>query len=132
MARGITLLAAALGGCLGCAQAQSASGEAPENALSRAAEPEEASIRRVVFACPRDTLLTVEFLNSEPGKPAIVRPPSGAAITLTAQESGSGFRYADETHELRGKGREVTWTDESKIPVVCTEQITPPGGTEPN
>ncbi|WP_246696777.1 MliC family protein [Methylobacterium planeticum] len=109
-----------------------APGQEPETALSRAAEPEEATIRRVVFLCPRDKLLTVEFLNAEPGKPAVVHPPDGPAITLALQPSGSGFRYADATRELRGKGRDVTWTDAGTPPVVCTERIAPPGGTEPN
>ena len=135
---GLAVLAA-IGGCLGAclgmggsSAAQESGTQEPEKALSRAVEPEEATIRRVVFLCPRDQLLTVEFLNSEPGRPAIVRPPEGPAITLAPQPSGSGFRYADETRELRGKGRDVTWTDAGTPPVVCTERIAPPGGTEPN
>ena len=100
---------AAIGGCLGAclgaagsSAAQESGTQEPEKALSRAAEP------------------------------AIVRPPEGPAITLAPQPSGSGFRYADETRELRGKGRDVTWTDAGTPPVVCTERIAPPGGTEPN
>lgn len=126
--RVLALGLAALAGCL----PSSARAEEPEASLSRAIEPEAASTRRVIFICPKDTLLTVEFLNTEPGKPAVIRPPTGPAITLPAHESGSGFRYADGTHELLGKGREVTWTDPSQSPIVCTEQTPTPGGTEPN
>ena len=104
----------------------------PERALSDAVQSETAAIRRVIFECPKGALLTVEFLNSEPGRPAVVRPASGEPVTLQAQESGSGFRYGDGTRELRGKGREVTWTDTSGRPVVCTEQMPTPLGTEPN
>ena len=82
----------------------------PEKALSDAVRSETAATRRVIFECPKGALLTVEFLNSEPGRPAVVRPASGEPVTLQAQESGSGFRYGDGTRELRGKGREVTWT----------------------
>ncbi|MHC2089177.1 MliC family protein [Methylobacterium sp. Leaf91] len=106
--------------------------EAPDKTLSRATASEGATTKRVIFSCPKDVLLTVEFVTSDPAQPAIVRPPEGPEITLPAQPSGSGFRYGDDTHELRGKGQEVTWTDQSKHPIVCTEQKPPAGGTEPN
>lgn len=123
----ITLSAVAFAACF----ARTALAEAPEQTLSRATESEGAKTNRVIFACPRDALLTVEFVTSDPAKPAIVRTPDGGQLSLAAQASGSGFRYADETHELRGKGREVTWTDGSKPPVVCTERTPAVGGTEP-
>ncbi|WP_245516399.1 MliC family protein [Methylobacterium segetis] len=102
-----------------------------EEALTEAVQAETAATRRVMFTCPKDALLTVEFLNSEPGRPAVVRPAGGEPVTLQAQESGSGFRYGDGRRELRGKGREVIWTDLSGKPVVCTEQMPTPLGTEP-
>jgi membrane-bound inhibitor of C-type lysozyme len=105
--------------------------ESPEQTLSRAAESESAKTNRVIFACPSGALLTVEFVTSDPTKPAVVRTPDGGQLSLPARASGSGYRYADETHELRGKGREVTWTDVSKPPVTCTEQTPTMGGTEP-
>ncbi|MBE7200609.1 MAG: MliC family protein [Parafilimonas terrae] len=104
--------------------------ESPEQTLSRAAESESAKTNRVIFVCPQGALLTVEFVTSDPTRPAIVRAPDGGQLSLAAQASGSGYRYADGTHELRGKGREVTWTDASKPPVACTEQTPPAGGTE--
>jgi membrane-bound inhibitor of C-type lysozyme len=105
--------------------------ESPEQTLSRAAEPQSANTNRVIFACPRGALLTVEFVTSDPTKPAVVRTPDGGQLSLPAQASGSGYRYADETHELRGKGRQLTWTDASKPPVTCTEHTPTVRGTEP-
>ncbi|WP_210206678.1 MliC family protein [Methylobacterium durans] len=128
----------ALSAALLCVAAGRAAGQdgaapkEPEKALTEAVQSETAATRRVLFECPKGALLTVEFLNSEPGRPAVVRPASGEAVTLQAQESGSGFRYGDGTRELRSKGREVTWTDASGRPVVCTEQMPTPLGTEPN
>ena len=105
--------------------------EAPEQTLSRATESEGAKTSRVIFVCPKDALLTVEFVSSDPAKPAIVRTPDGGELSLPAQPSGSGYRYADDRHELRGKGREVIWTDGSKPPIVCTEEMPAIGGIEP-
>lgn len=84
------------------------------------AAEDPAGTRRVVFSCPRDQQLIVAFLTAGTGEQAVVEPPTGAAVTLPIQLSGSGYRYADDTHELRGKGREVIWTDASKRPIVCT------------
>ena len=102
----------------------------PEQTFSRAAEPASANTNRVVFVCPQGAWLTVEFVISDPTKPAIVRTPDGGRLSLPAQPSGSGYRYADETHALRGTGRAVTWTDASKPPVVCTERTPASDGTE--
>ena len=121
----------ALGGSLLCA-AEVLAAEEPEKALTEAVQSEQAKTRRVIFECPKEQMLTVEFLGSEPGATAVVRPPDGNPVTLKVQMSGSGFRYADDTYELSGKGREVTWTDQTKRPIVCTEQTPAPLGTEPN
>ena len=106
--------------------------ETPDQTLSRATESETAKANRIIFVCPKDALLTVEFVTSDPNKAAVIRTPDGGQLSLPAQESGSGYRYADDTHELRGKGREVTWTDGSKPPVVCTEETPAVDSTEPN
>lgn len=121
-------LALAAGTCLGSI----AGAEQVEQTLSRAVEPETAKTNRLIFVCPKEALLTVEFVTSDPVKPAVVSTPGGEQLSLPAAESGSGYRYADDTHELRGKGREVTWTDGSKPTVVCTEERPATGGTEPN
>lgn len=64
----------------------------------------------------------------------VVRFPSGHAelsfadgstLTLSQQPSGSGFRYGDARHELRGKGDEATWTVGRKMPVTCRAEAAP-------
>jgi membrane-bound inhibitor of C-type lysozyme len=87
-----------------------------------------ADTQRVVFTCPGGAALAVEFVTSDPSAPAIIHPPGGPAVTLPAQPSGSGFRYADDTHELRGKGREVTWTDRAGRSVACAARQDSRGG----
>ncbi|MFF8801559.1 MULTISPECIES: hypothetical protein [unclassified Methylobacterium] len=75
--------------------------------------------QRVAFACPGGLTLAVEFATMDPQAPAIVHPPNGPAIALPAKPSGDGFRYADASHELRGRGRDVTWTVGSMPPLTC-------------
>ncbi len=87
-----------------------------------AAAPAQAETIDVTFACPNGRTLAVTFLNAAGPERAVVRPDNGAAVTLPVQLSGSGFRYADATHELRGKGRSVTWTDGTGTPVTCTDR----------
>jgi heat shock protein HslJ len=43
-------------------------------------------------------------------------------VTLVQQPSGSGFRYAGEGHEIRGKGEELTWTPPGGAPVICVRE----------
>ncbi|SFL32719.1 MliC family protein [Methylobacterium pseudosasicola] len=105
--------------------------EEPAQAQNDMARPEPAQPHRVVFSCPRDQTLSVAFVTVGQAEQAVVQPPSGPSVTLPIKPSGSGFRYADETHELRGKGQEVIWTDASKRPIVCTEQMSAPSGTAP-
>ncbi|MGU3468475.1 MliC family protein [Methylobacterium sp. C33D] len=93
--------------------------------LSMAAGPGQAETIDVTFACPDGQALAVTFVNAAGPDRAVVRPANGAAVTLPVQISGSGYRYADATHELRGKGRSVTWTDGAAKPVTCTDP-TPP------
>ncbi len=76
---------------------------------------------RATFACPGGAVLAVEFVTGEPNAVAVVRPPTGPAVTLPIQLSGSGYRYADATHELRGKGGDVTWTVGSAPPLACSD-----------
>ncbi|GJE18645.1 hypothetical protein AIGOOFII_3373 [Methylobacterium marchantiae] len=76
----------------------------------------------MVFSCPRNTLLTVGFVTSDSGQSAIVRPSRARHAAFRRSRAAPVYATGDETHELRGKGQEVTWTDESKHPVVCTEQ----------
>ncbi|MEE7493441.1 MliC family protein [Methylobacterium oryzae] len=97
--------------------------------LAMAAGPGQAETIDVTFACANGQALAVTFVNAAGPDKAVVRPAGGAAVTLPVQLSGSGFRYADATHELRGKGRSVTWTDGSGKPVTCTDRT--PADAEP-
>ncbi|MDH3032579.1 MliC family protein [Methylobacterium fujisawaense] len=94
-----------------------------------AAGPGRPETIHVTFACPTGRTLAVTFVNGAGPEQAIVRPGDGGAVTLPVQLSGSGFRYTDATHELRGKGRSVTWTDGSGKPITCTDQT--PAGSGP-
>lgn len=60
----------------------------------------------VDFACTDGSSLLVTFAQNS----AIVVLPDGYSATLPQQVSGSGFRYANDRHELRGKGNDITWT----------------------
>lgn len=98
----------------------------PVSLLSPPAQAASPSTQRVTFACPGDLTLVVEFAMGEPQAPALVRPSAGPAITLPSLPSGDGFRYGDAGHELRGRGREVTWSEGSKPAITCkTAQADP-------
>ncbi|MBE7248782.1 MAG: hypothetical protein INR63_27875 [Actinomycetospora chiangmaiensis] len=79
------------------------------------------AIRRVAFACPAGQTLTVAFDTGDLNAPAVVNPPAGPALTLPVQPHADGIRYGDARHELRGRGRTVTWTEAGKPPLTCTE-----------
>ncbi|GJD48248.1 hypothetical protein OPKNFCMD_0965 [Methylobacterium crusticola] len=122
--RGGSLLLGILIGILPQAGAGAAEAERVRPRIMEAAAP-----NRVEFLCPGETTMVVEFSGTDQSRAARVVPAGGEAVTLPEQPSGSGFRYGDGTRELRGKGREVTWTDQSGRPVVCTEKAdtAPPG-----
>lgn len=57
-----------------------------------------------------------------------------ASYTLKQETSGSGYSYTGEGHSLRGKGKDVTWTEPTGAVNSCFEidpayppQILPPG-----
>ena len=58
----------------------------------------------VVYRCDNGLPLRVSF--DRTSNTAIVNE----AISLPQAQSGSGFRYQTDSHELQGKGNEVTWT----------------------
>lgn len=78
-----------------------------------------AEVRTVVFACRGGARLEVTFA-ADPSGPAVVRHSSDAPVTLPAQPTGSGFRYGDGAHELRGKGQDITWTDRTGRSLTCS------------
>ena len=77
--------------------------------------------RRVVrFACENGGALTVTFGEGPGGEgTAQVAHGAGRSVLLPQQPSGSGFRYGDAGHELRGKGEEVEWSVSGGAPVRC-------------
>ncbi|CAM3057652.1 MULTISPECIES: MliC family protein [Methylobacterium] len=79
------------------------------------------AINRVAFACPAGQTLTVEFDTADLNAPAVVHPPAGPSVTLPVEPHADGIQYGDARHELRGKGRTVTWTEAGKPPLTCTE-----------
>ncbi|KFZ36654.1 hypothetical protein HR45_15280 [Shewanella mangrovi] len=59
----------------------------------------------VHFVCKNGQSLDVRFDNQQ--QKAVIRYQN-KTITLPQQPSGSGFRYADAAHEIRGKGNALT------------------------
>lgn len=72
---------------------------------------------KVRYACSGGEGLAVEF--SVDRASVRVVPVNGTAIVLPSQPAGSGFRYADARHALRGKGAEATWTIGRRAPLRC-------------
>ena len=87
-------------------------------AAAQAAEP---ALRRVAFACPGGQILTVAFDTADLNAPAVVQPPAGPTVTLPVEPHADGLQYGDARHELRGRGRTVTWTETGKPQLTCTE-----------
>jgi membrane-bound inhibitor of C-type lysozyme len=71
--------------------------------------------RTVTFTCDRGPPLVVTFGDET----ASIASPEGP-IVLPQQPSGSGFAYGTPQRQLRGKGREVTYTVGRMVPVICT------------
>lgn len=69
----------------------------------------------VVYDCEDGLRLTVRYGDDA----AQVSLPDGSRLRLAQQPAGSGMRYASGPAELRGKGREITWAVEGRIPTNC-------------
>lgn len=69
----------------------------------------------VTFTCSNGTPLVVTFTDGS----ASIASPDGP-IVLPQQPSGSGFSYGTPQRQLRGKGREVTYTIGRMVPITCT------------
>ncbi|NWG54397.1 MAG: MliC family protein [Hydrogenophilaceae bacterium] len=78
------------------------------------AAPERATAR---YVCADGARLEVTF-DRAAGR-AFVSEDAGASIALPVQISGSGFRYADEGVEIRGRGDEALWTSPAGEQVSC-------------
>jgi len=69
------------------------------------------------YVCADGARLEVTF-DRAAGR-AFVSEDSGASIELPVQVSGSGFRYAHEGVEIRGRGEEAQWTSPAGDQVSC-------------
>lgn len=68
------------------------------------------------FICDNNSEISVEFGVDT----ALVTREDGKGFVLPQRISGSGFWYSSGRYDLRGKGNEVTWTDDTKPPRLCT------------
>lgn len=72
----------------------------------------------VVYDCEDGLRLTVRYAADN----AQVTLPEGRTLSLAQQPAGSGMRYAAGPNQLRGKGNEITWAVDDRIPVNCVAQ----------
>lgn len=67
------------------------------------------------FRCDDNTVLSVSFHADE----ATVVLPNGEIAVLSQQRAASGFWYASDRYELRGKGNEASWGLNGRQPTQC-------------
>lgn len=67
------------------------------------------------FRCDDNTVLSVSFHANE----ATVVLPNGEIAVLPQQRAASGFWYASDRYELRGKGNEAGWSVNRRPPTQC-------------
>lgn len=72
------------------------------------------------FRCEDGSVLAVTFTRSPDS--ARILQEGYAPLDLPVRVSGSGFRYADNGAELRGRGREAQWTRPGAAETLCTAQ----------
>ncbi|MEN2976619.1 MliC family protein (plasmid) [Tistrella bauzanensis] len=70
------------------------------------------------YVCDDGSVLDVRFQ----GETATVATSTGGTVVLPQRVSGSGFRYADAGHSLRGKGRAANWTVDGTTATTCQDQ----------
>lgn len=76
--------------------------------------------RRVTFSCNEGIPLIVTFVDEGNESYALYSHDSGATIRLPVAVSGSGFRYSDGYHELRGKGSDIDLSEGGNVIDSCT------------
>lgn len=77
------------------------------------AVPSEPVNRR--FVCADGSMLDVTLSNES----AVVVQEGYTTLHLPARVSGTGFRYADNGAELRGRGASANWTRPGAAETVC-------------
>ncbi|AFK55931.1 MliC family protein [Tistrella mobilis] len=88
-----------------------------------AASPSEDvnSVYTATYVCDDGTRLDVRFINGPTleDSRAVVSTGEGAPLVLPQKIAASGIWYATPRHELRGKGRDATWTAGRRAAAHC-------------
>ena len=71
------------------------------------------------FRCEDGSQLMVTFMRG-PDTARVVQE-GYVTVDLPARVTGSGYRYADDGVELRGRGREARWTRPGAAETICNE-----------
>jgi membrane-bound inhibitor of C-type lysozyme len=79
----------------------------------------ETGPRTATFHCEDGSDLLVTFTRS-PDSARVVQE-GYTTLDLPARISGSGFRYAEEGAELRGRGSEAYWTRPGAAETICRQ-----------
>jgi membrane-bound inhibitor of C-type lysozyme len=61
-----------------------------------------------------------QFWASFPEGEALITSQDKEPLVLQQRRSGSGFIYSSGRYELRGKGKQATWTVGRRVPTTCT------------
>lgn len=69
----------------------------------------------VAYTCERGPELLISYSDNV----ARIMGGPGAGVELPQQVSGSGFRYGNATHSIRGKGDELIYTIGRMAPITC-------------
>lgn len=79
------------------------------------------SIYTTTYVCDDGARLDVRFINGPTleDSRAVVSAGKGAPLVLPQKVAASGIWYATPRHELRGKGRDATWTADRRAAVQC-------------
>jgi len=75
-------------------------------------------IVRAEYTCINGERLSVVFDN--PREMATVRMLDGTAVDLRQTRAADGIWYRSSQYDLRGVGREATWTAPERDPTTCT------------
>ncbi|MEJ0060839.1 MAG: MliC family protein [Terricaulis sp.] len=73
----------------------------------------------VAYDCEDGSALQVTFRHAPDS--AVIVQDGFPTVTLPASISGSGYRYAAEGVELRGRGEEARWTRPGSAETLCRE-----------
>jgi membrane-bound inhibitor of C-type lysozyme len=78
-------------------------------------QPVSAADPHATYRCEDSSHFFVRFS----GDRADVTLSDGTKLSLPQQRAASGTWYSSGRYDLRGKGREATWTVGRKVPVKC-------------